>query len=328
MTFHMEVDTSPVRWGFIGVGMLAQRATAAAVHEGEGIELFAAAARDAQRAATINPGKVHATYDDLLSDPEVDAVYISLNNDAHFPYIEASLHAGKHVLCEKPMTMSAADTTQAYALAEERGLLLSEATWSLWSPRMRRINQLVAQGAVGSPRNYLSTFTFSGIPEDNYRLAPEQGGGALFDVGIYPLHGIVALLPEETLYSVTSASADNAGYRVDMTTKAQISWETPDGNRGSGAIVASFDMHPSQRFMIKGTDGEISIPDDQSFTQWHEAGDLIVNGAVESFPAVNPYRLMFEQFSKCIRNQGGWVPGPWQSIRVAEIVEEIQARAN
>jgi predicted dehydrogenase len=317
-------DAQPVRWGFLGVGMLAQRATADSVHAGPGMQLFASSSRDPERAASINPQKVHADYQALIEDPDVEAIYISLNNDAHFPWIEASLLAGKHVLCEKPLTMSSADTIKAYDIARDHNLLLAEATWALWSPRMRRISRLVESGAIGSPQNYLATFTFNSIPENNYRLEPDQGGGALFDVGIYPLHGLVALLPEETTYTVTEADLDFAGYKVDMTTKAHVSWQTPNGDSGTGAIVTSFDMHPSQRFIIKGSEGEITIDDDQAFTLWKQPGSLDVNGVREEFAAVDPYNIMFEQFSRRIRGEDSWLPQPWQSIRVAKLVEEIQ----
>ena len=324
----MTQSHTPVRWGFLGVGMLAQRATAAAVHAGDSIELYAAAARDPERAGTINPQIVHQDYQALINDPEIDAIYISLNNDAHMPWIEASLQAGKHVLCEKPLTMNPQDSIKAYALAQSSGKLLVEATWALWGPRMRRISELVGGGAIGAPTNFLSTFTFESVPENNYRLNPAQGGGALFDVGIYPLHGLVALLPEDTKYTVTEANLDNAGYEVDMTTKAHIAWETPEGDRGTGAIVASFNMYPSQRFVLKGTEGEISISDDQAFTLWKQPGELIVNGANEAFDAVDPYQIMFEQFSRRIRGEDSWIPQDWQSIRVAELVQEIQDKAH
>ncbi len=324
MAISPSHNDAPVRWGFLGVGMLAQRATSDSVHAGPGMQLFAASARDPQRAASINPERVHADYQALIEDPDVEAIYISLNNDAHFPWIEASLMAGKHVLCEKPLTMTASDTIRAYDIASSQNLLLAEATWALWSPRMRRIARLVESGAIGIPQNYLATFTFESIPENNYRLQSHQGGGALFDVGIYPLHGIVALLPEATTFTVTEAELDFAGYDVDMTTKANVAWKTPSGDQGTGSIVASFALPPTQRFLIKGSEGAISIDDDQAFTLWKQPGTLDINGLREDFAAVDPYNIMFEQFSRRIRGEDSWLPEPWQSIRVAELVEDIQ----
>lgn len=314
----------PVRWGFLGVGMLAQNATAASVHAGTDMELFASAARDPQRAATINPRVVHANYQALIDDPNVEAVYISLQNSAHFPWIEASLEAGKHVLCEKPLTLTSADTVRAFDIAESHGLILAEATWALWSPRMRRITQIVDSGLIGDPENYLGTFTFNSVPENNYRLEPELGGGALFDVGIYPLHVLVSLLPKDTLFTVTEARLEHAQYRVDMTTRAQITWRTPQGSMGTAAIIAAFNLHPSQRFLLKGSQGEIAISDDQAFTLWKQPGSLMINGKQEDFDPVDPYQVMFEQFSQKLRGKDAWLPEQWQSIRVAELVEQIQ----
>jgi predicted dehydrogenase len=318
---------SQTRWGFIGAGNLATNATAKSVHNAEGMVLYAAASRDVKRAEKISPTVAYNSYQDLVDDPSVDAVYISLNNDAHFPWIEQSLRAGKHVLCEKPLTMTAADTQRAYEIASDMNLQLVEATWALWSPRMQRVAQLVREGAIGAPNNYLSTFTFEGVPENNYRLEPSQGGGALFDVGIYPLHGLIALLPEQTSYAVTEAVIDNAGHQVDITTKGHVTWRTPEDQQGTAGIVASFDMHPSQRFVLKGDSGEITISDDQAFTLWNQPGTLTVNGVTEEFSAVDPYQIMFEQVSRKIRGQEAWIPEPWQSIRVAELVDQIQSKS-
>jgi D-xylose 1-dehydrogenase (NADP+, D-xylono-1,5-lactone-forming) len=321
MTTH-----SQTRWGFIGAGNLATKATAKSVHNGMDMILYAAAARDVKRAEKILPSVAYSSYQDLVDDPKVDAVYISLNNDAHFPWIEKSLRAGKHVLCEKPLTMSAADTQRAYQMATDMNLLLVEATWALWSPRMQRVAQLVREGAIGAPENYLATFTFEGVSANNYRLKPAQGGGALFDVGIYPLHGLIALLPENTDYTVTEAVIDNAGHQVDMTTKARLTWQTPDDHQGRAGIVASFNMHPSQRFVLKGDSGEITISDDQAFTLFNKPGTLTVNGNTEEFSAVDPYQIMFEQVSRKIRGEEAWIPQQWQSIRVAELVDRIHSQ--
>jgi predicted dehydrogenase len=306
---------------------LATNATDNSVHNGEGMVLYAAAARDIKRAEKISPTVAYNSYQELVDDPNVDAVYISLNNDAHFPWIETSLRAGKHVLCEKPLTMNAADTKRSYQIADEMNLLLVEATWALWSPRMQRIAQLVREGAIGAPSHYLSTFTFQDVPKNNYRLESSKGGGALFDVGIYPLHGLVALLPEQTTYAVTEATIDKAGYQVDMTTKAHLAWQTPEDNKGTAGIVASFDMHASQRFTLKGDSGEITISDDQAFTLLNQPGTLTVNNLTEEFKAVDPYQIMFEQVSRRIQGQESWIPQAWQSIRVAEIVDQIQSQA-
>lgn len=315
-----------VNWGFIGAGGLATGTTAQSLHNAKNATLYAAAARDKGRAQSLSPKIAYDSYEKLIQDPQVDAVYISLNNDAHLPWIIKSLDAGKHVLCEKPMVMNAGDTVTAYAHAQDKGLLLVEAVWSLWHPRAQRLKELISINAIGSPTNYLGTFTFDGVTPGNYRLDPTKGGGALYDVGIYPLHTLVSLLDEDTNYTVTTAHCEKLNEQVDMTMKAQFNFENPQC-KGSGAIVASFAMHPSQRFVLKGTEGEITLPGDQAFTSYNQESELTItaNGvtSTETFVAVDPYQLMFENMSDRISGNGGWLPNPWQSVQVAKIVDQV-----
>jgi xylose dehydrogenase (NAD/NADP) len=318
-------ENGTVNWGFIGAGGLATGTTAKSLHNAHNANLFAAAARDKSRALGLSPKIAYDSYEKLIQDPNIEAVYISLNNDAHLPWILKSLDAGKHVLCEKPMVLNAGETINAYAHAKDKGLLLVEAVWSLWHPRAQRVQELVSSNAIGSPTNYLGTFTFDGVTKGNYRLDPNKGGGALYDVGIYPLHALVALLDEDTRYSLTQAEKENHGEQVDMTMKAQFDFENSH-SKGSGAIVSSFAMHPSQRFVLKGSEGEISLPKDQAFTSFNQASELIltVNGQkhTEHFAPVDPYQLMFENVSDRISGSGGWLPNPWQSVQVAKILDQ------
>ena len=318
-------ENGTVNWGFIGAGGLATGTTAKSLHNAHNANLFAAAARDKSRALGLSPKIAYDSYEKLIQDPNIEAVYISLNNDAHLPWILKSLDAGKHVLCEKPMVLNAGETINAYAHAKDKGLLLVEAVWSLWHPRAQRMQELVSSNAIGSPTNYLGTFTFDGVTKGNYRLDPNKGGGALYDVGIYPLHALVALLDEDTRYSLTQAEKENHGEQVDMTMKAQFDFENSH-SKGSGAIVSSFAMHPSQRFVLKGSEGEISLPKDQAFTSFNQASELTltVDGhrTTEHFEPVDPYQLMFENVSDRISGNGGWLPSPWQSIQVAKILDQ------
>jgi xylose dehydrogenase (NAD/NADP) len=318
-------ENGTVNWGFIGAGGLATGTTAKSLHNAHNANLFAAAARDKSRALSLSPKIAYDSYEKLIQDPNIEAVYISLNNDAHLPWILKSLDAGKHVLCEKPMVLNAGETINAYAHAKDKGLLLVEAVWSLWHPRAQRMQELVSSNAIGSPTNYLGTFTFDGVTKGNYRLDPNKGGGALYDVGIYPLHALVALLDEDTRYSLTQAEKENHGEQVDMTMKAQFDFENSH-SKGSGAIVSSFAMHPSQRFVLKGSEGEISLPKDQAFTSFNQASELTltVNGQkhTEHFAPVDPYQLMFENVSDRISGSGGWLPNPWQSVQVAKILDQ------
>ena len=171
-----------VNWGFLGAGFVASRGLAPAVHASRGADLYAVASRDEQRSATLEPQKVHASYDELLADERVDAVYISLSNSQHIEWVTKSLEAGKHVLCEKPLGLNAVETAAMFDVATRNRRLLIEAVWGRWHPRFARIVDLVTTGSIGEIQHIETAFTFTSEMTDNYRLSPSMGGGALLDV--------------------------------------------------------------------------------------------------------------------------------------------------
>ena len=312
-----------VGWGVLGAGWLVTRATANAIHEADGARLVAAGARDRHRAEAIGPVRAYDSYRAVIEDPAVDVVYIALANDAHLPWIEAALAAGKHVLCEKPLVLTGADADAVFAHAADAGLLLVEAAWSRWHPRMRRIVALSRSGALGSVTSVLGTFTFTGVPSGSYRLSGSRGGGALYDVGIYPLHALVACLPDPGQLVVTDVDrrlGGEAGDEVDLTTKATLAW----GPGTHATVVGSFALPESQRLEIRGDEGFLRVDDDQAFTSWRVPTVLRVGDHLESFPAVDAYRLMVEQVSRAVRGADGWVVPPEDSRRVARLVDTIR----
>jgi predicted dehydrogenase len=309
-----------VRWGVLGAGWIVQTATAGAIHAAPSARLAAVASRDVERANSVQPERVHGTYANLIADDSIDAVYIALANDQHAPWIHKAIAAGKHVLCEKPLTLSAEQTKAAFAAADAAGVLLVEAAWSMWHPRMRRFVELASTGAIGEIEDFLGTFTFEGVPEGNYRLDPRLGGGALLDIGVYPLHALVGCLPG---LEVIQPEVDRVlgGLGVDLTTKARLA--TSDGRRAS--LVASFVMPESQRLLVRGRNAEIRVPDDQAFTTWKEATTLLVADTVEKFAPTDAYRDMFEAVSGRILGRPEWVLPPEASSRVAALVDAVIA---
>jgi len=308
-----------VRWGVLGAGWLVGQATAAAIHNAPSANLYATGARDIDRARATEPQVAYDSYRAVVEDPNVDAVYICLANDAHLPWIEASLAAGKHVLCEKPMVLTEDQARHAFALAEKAGLHLVEATWSRWHPRMRRIVELATSGALGPVENYLATFTFQGVSPGNYRLSPDHGGGALYDVGIYPLHSLMACLPEVEDFPVVEVAREMGGDGVDMTTQATLTW----GGDTRAAIAGSFVLPASQRLTVRGPEGEVRVTDNEAFATWRAATSLWVNGHTEEFPEVDAYQIMFEEMSNRILGGDGWLLPARDSIRVARAVDSL-----
>jgi D-xylose 1-dehydrogenase (NADP+, D-xylono-1,5-lactone-forming) len=294
---------SDVRWGVLGAGKLVQKATGRAIHEATGAQLYATGARDLDRAQATGAVHAYGSYQAVIDDPDVDAVYICLSNEAHLPWIRAAITAGKHVLCEKPMVLTAAETESVFSAAENAGTLLVEATWSRWHPRMRRIVELATYGSLGEIESFTSTFTYEGVDPSNYRLSPAHGGGALYDIGIYPLHAMYACLPTINGVSIISVEHVRTDDGVDLTTRASLGCTAA----AEANITASFIEPASQVLTIRGTEGEIRVEDELAFTSLRQPSDLWVDGHIESFPAVDAYQIMFEDVSAQNSGKGGWV---------------------
>ena len=309
-----------VNWGFLGAGFVASRGLAPAVHASRGAHLYAVASRDEQRSATLEPELVHATYDDLLADERVDAVYISLSNSQHIEWVTKSLEAGKHVLCEKPLGLNAIETAAMFNTAARNGRLLIEAVWGRWHPRFARMVQLVTAGAIGDIEHIETAFTFTSEMTDNYRLNPSMGGGALLDVGCYQAHAWVALTNGASDFSITELARTVGATGIDLTTDVNVRI-----NNITAHAVSSFALPSNQQFIVRGTQGQISTVSGESFTTWNEVSSLLVNDVLEEFPITNAFVEMVENVSRLINGEDGWIVSSADSIRVAHILDAIAA---
>ena len=315
----------PTRWGLLGAGWISRRAIAPAMHSAHGARLDVVAARDKARAASLTPYR--AAVDDyaaVIDDPQVDAVYIALSNDGHLPWAERALEAGKAVLCEKPLGRNADEARRMRAAAEATGCLLVEATWNLWHPRTARAAALLASDALGSVTSVSGAFVFDGIDEGNYRLDPQRGGGALLDVGCYPLTGATWATRAGGV-AVDAVDIVSGGLGVDLTTDASLHLD------GIAVHVrASFIETAFESLVIHGEHGVIEFTGSDAYTSWMRPSALRVldrdGERVEHFAPVDPYRLMIEAVSSAIRGEGGWLPDPRWSITVADAMDAILSK--
>jgi len=184
-----ELHSVDLRWGLLAAGTIAAH-FAAGVEESKHGVLTAVAARNADRArdfaARFEIPKAYGSYEDLLADPDVDAVYVSTPHAMHGEWAIRAAEAGKHVLCEKPLTITAADAEEVIAAAREHDVFLMEAFMYRLHPQTRRLVELIASGAIGEVRAVDTTFSFDSNPEETARLAdPALGGGGILDVGCY-----------------------------------------------------------------------------------------------------------------------------------------------
>jgi predicted dehydrogenase len=262
---------------------------------------------------------VLATYDDLLADERVDAVYISLSNSQHIEWVTKSLEAGKHVLCEKPLGLNAVETAALFDSAARNGRLLIEAVWGRWHPRFARMVDLVSNGAIGNIQHIETAFTFTSEMTDNYRLSPSMGGGALLDVGCYQAHAWVALTQGAADLTITELARTVGPTGIDLTTDVSVQINS----NITAHAVSSFALPSNQHFIVRGSEGQISTAAGESFTTWNEASSLLVNDVLEEFPVTNAFVEMVENVSQVIDGETGWVVSGADSIRVAQILDTI-----
>ena len=308
-----------IRWGFLGAGSIATKALSPAVHSTKNATLYAVASRDVARSQSLEPEKIHTSYEDLLSDPEVDAVYISLANDQHCNWSIKALNAGKHVLCEKPIAMNAIEARSMADAAQVNDRLLVEAVWTRWHPRFIRMVELVRSGAIGEINSIDASFTFPGSLEGNYRLIPEMGGGSLFDVGPYPLHAFSALTQGDLKLAIDSVERNTAPTGVDMTTRLDA---TLNGSIAAN-VLTSFERDEEQQLLVIGSLSSIENIGNDAFTSFKNASVFKIGNTLETFAPVDPYQLMVENFGARIKGETSWVLPIEESIRVMEILDQI-----
>ena len=308
------------RWGLIGAGWIATKAIAPAMHAASDTIIQAVASRDLDRAEALNPVTVYESYEALISDPLVDAVYISLPNHLHCQWTVAALNAGKHVLCEKPFAMNVAEIELMILAARDNDRLLVEAVWSRWHPRMIRMIDYVKAGNIGDIVSIDASFTFPAKIDENYRAQPAMGGGALYDVGVYPLHAIAALIGDDAQVEIESCNVNMGPTGVDLTTK----WQMRIDGSITANVLASFEMPENQSLIVRGEHESIELVGTDAFTSWHSASTLRLGKQSENFEATDPYMLMIENFGKRIQGQESWVLPLETSVSVAKVLEQIQ----
>jgi predicted dehydrogenase len=309
-----------VNWGFIGAGVVATKALAPAVRSARNANLYAVASRDISKALNLSPSCVYDNYDELINDPKVEAIYISLPNNVHASIASRALLAGKAVLCEKPLTMNYQESEELVRVAKASSSLLVEAIWFRWHPRLIKACQQIKAGVIGEITQIDAAFTYVNNNKGNYRFDPALGGGALLDLGPYPLHLIASLFGSEARVELLTVNQDIGPSGVDLVTT------------GSGLINGSvrfnfnlsFVGQLSQEITISGSKGSIKFLEGQAFTNWNEPSTLLVNDEIYSFESVDAYQLMVEAVSDVILGKPAWIPPHSESLFVMDLIDQIR----
>jgi len=309
-----------VNWGFIGAGVVATKALAPAVRSARNANLYAVASRDISRALNLSPSCVYDNYDELINDPKVEAIYISLPNNVHASIASRALMAGKAVLCEKPLTMNYQESEELVKVSKASSSLLVEAIWFRWHPRLIKACQQIAAGVIGEITQIDAAFTYVNNNKGNYRFDPALGGGALLDLGPYPLHLIASLFGSEARVELLTVNQDIGPSGVDLVTTGSALI--------NGSVRFNFNLsfvgQLSQEISISGSKGKIKFLEGQAFTNWNEPSTLLVNDEIYSFESVDAYQLMVEAVSDVILGKPAWIPPHSESLFVMGLIDQIK----
>jgi predicted dehydrogenase len=318
-----------VRWGVLSTAGIGVKKVVPAMQKGDWIEVTAIASRDLHRAEeaarTLGIGKAYGSYEELLADPLIEAVYNPLPNQLHVPWSIKAAEAGKHVLCEKPISMTVAEARNLLAVQQRTGVMIGEAFMVRTHPQWVRTRELIASGRIGTLRAIQGFFSYFNTDPKNIRNIAECGGGAMMDIGCYPINTSRFLFAEEPL-RVSSILEKDPTFQVDRLTSAILAFPS-----GQATFTCSTQLVPYQRMQILGTKGRIEIeipfnaPNDRPCRILIDDGrDLIGGGiTIETFPVCDQYTIQGDVFSRAVR-EGTQVPIPLaDAIKNMAVIEAV-----
>ena len=322
-----------VRWGILSPAKIGTQKVIPAIQRAERCEVVAIASRDEVRAGesadVLGIPRAHGSYEALLADPDVDAVYIPLPNHLHAEWAIAAARAGKHVLCEKPLALTAAEAGTMISACSDAGVLLMEAFMYRLHPSWVAVRELVAAGRIGKLRTVQSWFSYFNDDPANIRNILETGGGALYDIGCYNVNLSRMLFGAEPTRVQASIERDPVG-GTDVLTSAILGF--PSG--GVAAFTCATRTETDQRVHVYGTEGRISVgipfnipPDLPTHVFVTAGGDPPVAPATETltFEPRDQYTVQAEAFAAAILD-GAPLPTPIEdAVGNLRVIERIFA---
>jgi predicted dehydrogenase len=319
-----------VRWGVLGAASIAVRRVIPGMQKGEWCEIAAIASRDLQRARqvaqSLGIAKAYGSYDELLADPTIEAIYNPLPNTLHVPWTARAAEAGKHVLCEKPIAVSARDADALVTVRDRTGLKIEEAFMVRTHPRWLRTRELIRAGRIGPLRSISGSFTYFNRDPTNIRNSVEYGGGALLDIGCYPVTLSRFLFGEEAV-RVLGLFERDPDLKTDRLTSAILEFPA-----GQSIFTCGTQATYNQRVAILGTTGKIGLerpinpPNDQPtriLIDDHPGDPTGAGVTAETIPVCDQFTIQGDLFSRAIR-EGGEVAVPIEdSLRNMRTIDAL-----
>lgn len=316
-----------LRWGILSTANIGLKVVTPAIQASKSCQVVAVASRDGQKAeryaAELGIPRVYSSYEALLEDPDIDAIYNPLPNSLHLPWTVRALQVGKHVLCEKPLGLSAKECREMARAAEASGCVLMEAFMYRFHDRTQQLLERVQEGNLGALRLIRARFAFTVLDPNNIRLNAELGGGALMDVGCYCVNVARTLAGAQPLKVQATASWIQ---NVDKTLTATLTF--------AGGLIAQIDCALDQprfeKLEVFGTDGYCEV--DAAFLPG--SSDTVLEltsrqaGVQQlSVPGHNQYQRMVEHFTEAVRQQTPVRYGPLEAAQNMTVIEALYRSA-
>ncbi len=295
-----------VKWGVLGVARIGVEKVIPAMQRGEASEIAAIASRDLGKARTaadkLGIARAFGAYEDLLADPDIEAVYNPLPNELHVSWTLRALAAGKHVLCEKPIGLDAEEARPLIDARNRSGKLVAEAFMVRFHPQWRRARELARDGTIGEAQAIQTFFSYRLLDPDNVRNRP-PGGGGLYDIGCYAILTARYIFAAEPVRVIATIDRD-PNFQTDRLASAIL--EFPGGRNLTFTVGTQASAH--QRVTIVGDAGRIEVlipfnapPDRPTEIAIDDGADLFGGGRrVETFPVCDQYTLQGDAFSRAI----------------------------
>lgn len=321
-----------INWGIIGTAGIASQEMIPAMKSSTQSKLLGIASRDEQKARNwaerYGAPKYFGSYEDLLVDSDIQAVYIPLPNHLHHPWTTAAAQEGKHILCEKPLGLSPDQVQDMFSVARDNDVQLMEGFMYRFHPQTERAKELVAQGGIGSPILFRGSHSFPLVAEDrkdDFRWNPEYGGGSLYDVGTYSVNTARYLFDEEP-----REVAANMDFHPDYEAEAQTQALMRFADRKTAVFDSSFLLTHRADYEVITTRGRIRALNAYDSEEKPLKLEVIQDGSqrLETFPRIDEYRLELEAFMEAIKEDKHSPLSEQDSINQARVLKAVKQSAS
>ncbi len=322
-----------LRWGVLSTANIGLKKVLPAMQRGENTTVVAIASRDLEKARqaadALGIPTAYGSYEELLADPNVDAIYNPLPNQFHVPWTIRAAEAGKHVLCEKPISLTVAEAKTLLEVRARTGVKISEAFMIRSYRQWIRLRELLDEGRIGELRSISGFFSYFNVNPDNIRNKVESGGGGVYDIGCYLIHASRYAFRQEPTRVVATLDHDPE-MQIDRLASGILEFAG-----GHSIFTCSTQLIPYQRMHFFGTRGRIeleipfnALPDRPTRLFIDSNGDLMGGGiTTETFPACDQYTMQGEAFARAVR-EGTEVPVPLEdSIGNMAVIEAVFSSA-